>query len=176
MSGYGDMPFGLSDVKFVPLPSGTVAIDLPVSRTLKFKERLVTGELKGDDAIKAVASIVEAVEWEIEAGGMSLAALAGMTGRTVTTGGTSPSGTTNLFGTAGKSFPYFKLYGKSLGETGSDDIHVKLFKAKVTSSIEGSFQNGEFFSNSIKGIAVDDGTLGIWEFVQNETAGTLPAS
>jgi hypothetical protein len=172
---YGDMPFGLSDVKIVP-SGGTVAIDLPVSRVLKFKERTVTGELKGDDRIAAVASIVEAVEWELEEGGMTLAALAAMTGRTASTGGTTPNGTVALVGAAGKSFPYFKLYGKSLGETGNDDIHVKLFKAKVMDSVEGSFQNGDFFSGSIKGIAVDDGTVGIWEFVQHETATALPSS
>ena len=170
---FGDKPFGLRDVKLTSI-DGTVQVDLPASRTLKFSERIRSGELTGDDSVVAVVAFAEAVEWELEAGGISLEAYALMTGRTATAAGTTPNQTVTLTGSAGDAFPYFKIYGKAIGE-GSDDIHCKIFKAKVT-KIEGTFQEGEFFVTSCSGIAVDDGTNGIFEFVQNETAADLPSS
>ena len=144
------------------------------SRTLSFSERVRSGELSGDDSLVAVVAFAEAVEWELEAGGISLEAYALITGRTATTAGTTPNQTTTLGGEAGDAFPYFKIYGKSLGE-GVDDVHCKLFMAKLT-SIEGSFKEGEFYVTSCSGVAVDDGTNGIFEFVQNETATDLPTT
>ena len=175
MSGYGDMPFGLCQLKLIGVTNaGTVT--LPVGQKLKFKERVASAELKGDDVIKAVASMSEGAEWEIEAGGLSLEAYALMTGRTVTASGTTPAGTVSLkAGTGFHAFPYFKVYGKVLG-VGLDDVHCKLHKCKLTSGVEGSFENGKFFATAIKGVAVDDGTNGAFEFVQNETATVLPTS
>lgn len=171
---YGDKPFGLRDVKLTNI-AGTTQVDLPASRTLSFTERVRSGELSGDDKIVGVAAFAEAVEWELEAGGISLEAYALMTGRTATEAGTTPSQTNTLTGEGAEAFPYFKIYGKSLGE-GDDDIHCKFFKAKLTGNIEGSFQDGEFFVTSCSGIAIDDGTNGLWEFIQNETAADLPAT
>jgi hypothetical protein len=174
MANYGDMPFGLNSVKIIGITlAGTVT--LPAAQTLKFKDRVLSGELRGDDAIKAVAAISEAAEWELEAGGISLEALALMTGRTIVSAGTTPTGTITLRMNASLAYPYFKLYGKVLG-VGSDDVHCKLFKCKVTDSIEGTFKGGEFFVTSIKGVAIDDSTNGIMQFVQNETAAALPTS
>jgi len=174
MSGYGDKPFGMRDLKLTNL-SGTVQVDLPAAMTLKFKERVVSGELKGDDAVKAVRTFAEAAEWEIEAGGLSLEAYALITGREVDEDGVTPVRTSTLTGSAGDCFPYFKIYGKSLGEC-SDDIHCILYKCKLTDALEGSFANGAFFATGVKGVAVDDDTNGIFDFVQNETAADLPAS
>lgn len=170
---YGDKPFGLRDVKITNI-AGDAQVDLPASRTLSFSERIRSGELTGDDSLVAVVAFAEAVEWSLEAGGISLEAYALLTGRTATEAGTTPNQTMTLAGEAGDTFPYIKIYGKSLGE-GDDDIHCKIFKAKVT-SLEGSFGEGEFFVTSCSGVAVDDGTDGIFEFVQNETAADLPAT
>lgn len=172
MAGYGDKPFGLKEVKFV---RGAQVVSLPASQTLKFKERVKSAELSGNDAIAAVNSIVEAVEWELEAGGISLEAYALITGRTAVAGGVTPNETTTLSGSAGQVYPYFKIYGKAMG-VDADDIHVKIFKAKLTEGMEGTFGNGEFFVTACKGLAVDDGANGIWEFVQNETSTTLPVT
>lgn len=172
MAGYGDKPFGLHEVKLV---RGATVVTLPAPQVLKFKERTKTNELEGADAIAAVSTMVDAVEWELEAGGISLEAYALMTGRTSLTAGATPSETTTLRGRGGDRFPYFKVYGKVLGEN-TDDIHCKIFKAKLSEGIEGSFEQGEFFVSKCKGIAVDDGITGIWEFVQNETAANLPSS
>lgn len=172
MAGYGDMPFGLRDVKLTHSTLGQV--DLPAAQTLKFGERMRSGELSGDDKLQAVVSFSEAVEWELEAGGISLEAYSVLTGRTSTTSGTTPNRSYYLSASAQQAMPYVKIYGKALGAS-TDDVHCKIFKAKVT-SIEGTFSDGEFWVTSCKGLAIDDGTNGIFQFIQNETAANLPAT
>lgn len=166
--------FGLRDLKVAKLPGGAV-VDLPNALTLTFKERLTSGELRGDDATQAVVAITDAAEWEIEAGAISLEAWAAITGRTITLTGTTPNQINTYGAAAGDVYPYFKIYGKSVGD-GADDVHVKIWKAKATEGIEGEFKDGEFWMTKCAGIAVDDGTNGIYDVVQNETATTLPAS
>jgi hypothetical protein len=166
--------FGLRDVKITPLPSGT-QVDLPNAMTMTFVERLTSGELRGDDATQAVVAMTDAVEWELEAGAISLEAWAAMTGRTITLTGTTPNQVNTYTANAGDVYPYFKIYGKSVGD-GADDVHVKINKAKCTGGIEGEFKDGEFWVTKCSGIAIDPGATGIYDVVQNETATTLPAS
>lgn len=166
-------PFGLRDIKIVPLPSGS-PIDLPNAQTMSFTERLTSGELRGDDATQSVVAIADALEWELEAGGISLEAYAAMTGRTITLAGTTPAQKNTLLANAGDVFPYFKIYGKSVSD-GADDVHVLIYKAKLTDNIEGEFADGEFFVTSCSGIAVTNGTK-TFEIVHNETATALPVS
>jgi len=173
MSTYGNKPFGLRDVKVTNI-AGTVQADLPAAQTLQLTVRLTTGELKGDDSLAAVVSFVEAGEWNLAAGGIDLDALAIITGQAVSESGTTPTEKTTLNLAAGDQMPYFKIYGRSMGD-GTDDIHVKLYKCKVTGNIEGSFQNGQFFITNLSGVAVDGGA-GVMDIVQNETATTLPTS
>ena len=167
-------PFGLSDLKVTNI-GGTTQVDLPAAMKLTFKERLKTGEMTGDDSLQAVASFLEALEWELEAGGISLEAWAIMTGRTLVTAGTSPDETKTLTASAAERMPYFKIYGKSLGD-GIDDVHVLLYKCKITDGIEGTLEGGEFVTTGVKGIAVDDGTNGIYDVVIDETAAAVPSS
>ena len=174
MSGYGEKPFGINDIKLTPLPSGT-QVDLPNERTLSFTERLVSGELRGSGKTVAVVSEVDAVEFDLEAGGISLEAYALMSGRTLTSSGTTPNLVNTMNADGATRYPYFKIYGKSLGD-GDDDVHVKLYKCKLTEGLQGSLQDGEFFVTQCSGICIDDGTNGIYDFIQHETATTLPAT
>lgn len=167
-------PFGIRDIKITNL-AGTTQVDLPNAQTLTFTERLTQGEMRGDDATQAIVAFTDALEWELEAGGISLEAYAMMTGRTLATTGTTPAQTNTLSANAGDVYPYFKIYGKSQGD-GADDIHVKINKAKLTGGIEGEFKDGEFFVTKCSGIAVDPGAGALYEVIQNETATTLPAT
>lgn len=175
MAGFGDKPFGLRDLKITNL-AGTTQQDLPSGMTLKFKERLINGELHGDDSVVAVVAIVDALEWELEAGGISLEALAIMTGRTAVAAGVTPNRTVTLSGNAGDNMPYFKIYGKSVGDVSTDDIHVKINKCKLTDGLEGELKDGEFFITKCSGVAIDPGAGNIFDIVQNETAANLPTS
>lgn len=167
-------PFGMYDIKVTDI-TGTTQVDLPAAMKLTFKERLKTGELSGDDKLQAVASFLEAIEWELEAGGISLEAWAIMTGRTLVTAGTSPAETKTLTGSGATRLPYFKLYGRSLGD-GDDDVHILIYKAKVTDGLEGTLGDGEFLTTGVKGIGVDDDTNGIYDVVIDETAADVPSS
>ena len=166
-------PFGLRQVTLVPLPSGT-AVALSAAQTLSFKEALTSGELRGNDATQAIAAIVDKVEWSLEAGGISFDAIKVLTGRTITAAGTTPAQKNTILARAGDTYPYFKIYGKIINDDGSD-IHVLIYKAKLTDGLEGEWKDGEFFIQSASGIAIDDGSK-MFEMVHNETATTVPAS
>lgn len=175
MAGYGDKPFGLREIKLADL-AGTTVLALPAATTLGFKARLVSGELRGNDVVQALVAIEDAVEWSLEAGGISLEAWALMTGRTVTESGTTPGRTSTLNIAGGTVYPYFKIYGKAVGENATDDIHVKLYKCKLTEPLDGTFTDGEFYVTSCSGLALPDGVNGVADIVQNETAADLPTS
>jgi hypothetical protein len=160
--------FGLRDIKLTPIPAGT-QVDLPAAMTLSFKEALVSGEMHGD-----VVAITDKVEWEIEAGGLSLEAVKVMTGRAIALTGATPNQKNVVLARAGDTMPYFKIYGKSVGD-GIDDVHVLIYKAKLTEGLEGEWKDGEFYVQKCAGIAIDDGTK-LYEIVQNETGTTVPAT
>jgi hypothetical protein len=176
MADYGDKPWVLVDVKLTDI-SGTTQVDLPASRQLTFKERVISAELRGDGKTLAVGAMPDAVEWSLESGGIPLEAYEIMTGRAPVESGTTPTRTNTWAGDMGPdySYPYFKIYGKSLGD-GAGDVHCLIYKAKITDGIEGTFGDGEFFLTACSGLGIDDGANGAFEFVQNETATTLPTT
>lgn len=166
-------PFGLRDIKITPISGGS-QVDLPAAMTLSFKEVTTSGEMRGDDATVALVAFADRVEWELEAGGISLEAYAIMTGRTIVTSGTTPAQKNTLTAVAGEDYPYFKLYGQSIGDEGGD-IHVLLPKCKIMEGIEGEFTDAEFYVTTCTGIAISDGTK-LYEIVQNETQTAVPAT
>lgn len=171
---YGERPFGLRNVKLTDM-AGADQVGLPASQTLSFTERVKSGELSGDDKTIAVVAFSDAIEWSLESGGISLEAYALMTGRAVTESGVAPNQTKTMTGQGGlEVFPYFKIYGKSVGDA-ADDIHVKIFKAKLT-SIQGQLRDNQFWVTQAGGVAIDDGANGLFEIVQNETAVDLPST
>lgn len=167
---FGDKPFGLNEVK---LKKGATVVTLPVAQKLTLKERVRGGEMSGDDKIASVVAISEAFDWELEAGGIALDALALLTGRTATTSGTAPAQTMTLSSASGQSFPYILIFGKSVGDNG-DDIHVKVWKAKVM-ELSGEFADNAFYVTKCTGIAIGDSANGnkIVDFIQHETATSI---
>ena len=161
-------PFGLRDIKLTSL-DGATQVDLPASRTLSFKERVMTGEFTGDDELQGIVTIPIGCEGSLESGGISLEAYALMTGHTLTAG----VGLDTLEGDS-SSFPYFKIYGKSVDDEGGD-VHCKILKAKLTSALEGEFKYGEFFVNSMSFVGVKVSGVA-FEFVANDAEAELPAS
>ena len=167
-------PYGLSDVKLTSI-DGTLQVDLPAATKLTFKERVKSAEGTGDDMLSVVVAVREGVEWELEATGLPLEALALIYGSSTSTDGTTPNQVKTLEHSGGVRLPYFKIYGKSLGE-GDDDVHCIIYKAKVTEGLDAPMEYGNLQMTKIKGIAIDDGTNGIYDWVQNETAAALPGA
>ena len=164
MSNYGDMPFGLKEIK---LKRGTTVVELPAAMTLKFKEKMVTGRGRGGDRLRALASAPDGVEWEMQALGLSLEAYALMSGLTATETGSTPNRSVRLSSSATNRYPYFDIYGKALG-VGEDDVHFHVINAKVTDGMDAPLQDADFTKSTFKGEALD------WEIVQNETGEELP--
>ena len=167
-------PFGLSDVKLTSI-DGATQVDLPASMKFTWKERIESAEGKGDDKLSSVVSVPVAVEWELSGTGLPLEAYALMKGISTNTSGSTPNQIKTLTTHGGVRLPYFLIYGKSLGE-GDDDVHVKMFKCKVTEGLDAPFEYGKLAEYSIKGLAIDDDVNGIYEVVQNETADDLPGT
>jgi hypothetical protein len=172
MSWDTSKPFGLNSIRLV---HGATVVDLTAAQEMTFTPRMLGGELKGNDKIVSVAASVEALEWSLSEGGIPLAALALVTGWTATLSGSTPNQINTLAAHAGTAMPYFIIYGKSLGESG-DDVQVKIWRAKITGNIEGTFAHGEFYVTKMTGIAVEDSVKGLFDLVLDETAASLPAS
>lgn len=167
MTSYGDKPYGLHEIV---IKKDSTVVAFPISQTLEFEERMVSGELPGDDGLKAVAAHSNGLTWKLGQGGISLEAYALITGRSVSEIGSTPNREKTLAGgTIGQAMPYFDIYGKALGD-GDDDIHIHIINAKITGGVKGSLKNKEFLVSEVSGMALD------WEIVQDETAQDLPSS
>jgi hypothetical protein len=164
-------PFGLNQIKFVSMDGVTVVPLTDKSRTLEFEEVVVTGEFSGDDGLQAIVTQPTGVKGKIEHGGISLEAYALITGHTLTITGLTPDRVGTLEADSSR-FPYFKIYGRSLGDE-SDDTHIKILKAKLTSGLKGTFKYGEFMASEIEFMGVKVSGKA-WDAVVNETATDLP--
>lgn len=178
------LPYGIRDIRLTPFTTpaatayGTPTVDLPYARTLSFSETEEFTELRGDDTLVAVHGQGSQVEWEIEAGGISLEAYKTMAGGAVVESGTTPDQVKTYDKLATDQRPYFKLEGQAISDSGGD-LHTIIYKAKVNDTLEGEFTDGEFFLTSGSGVGLgstvtaDIGKL--YSFVQNETAEAIPA-
>ncbi len=164
---FGQAPFGLRELK-ITSQDGTGAIALPVAMMLHVTPRIANEEFSAEGIVLASRSYLVACDWEFEAGVMDLSVFAKLTGSSAVNAGSSPNRTVTLDADAGVDFPYVRIYGRAVGDAGTDDIHCKLFKAKLA-AIEGTFRNGQFWVTSCAGVAVPDITFGVYEFVQHET-------
>lgn len=171
-TGTDNKPFGLKEIKIVNA-ADTVAISLPAALELEFEESVVSGEFFGNDELQGLVTQPLGIKGKFKAGGIPLDAYALMTGHTYAVTGATPNEVATLEGDS-PSFPYFKVYGKSLGDEG-DDVHVKLLKVKLTGSPKGSFKRGEFFmlEAEFQGVKVSGKA---YDIVANETAAALPAA
>ncbi len=163
MANYGDMPFGMNEIK---LRVGATVVELPAPMTLKFKEKLVTGRGRGGDRLRALASAPDGVEWEMSGLGISIEAYALMTGLTAVEDGSTPDRTLTLSSSDTNRYPYFDIYGKALG-AGVDDIHYHIINAKLTDGMDAPLEDAKFTESAYKGEALN------WEMIQNETAAEL---
>lgn len=171
------LPYGIRDIKLTPINSdgslGT-AVDLPVAQTLSFSEAEEFQELRGDDRVVAVHGQGPTVEFDLEAGGISLEAWQVMTGGDLTELGATPNQTKSLTKKTTQSRPYFRIEGQSINDV-DGDTHVVIYKAKVTDTLEGEFADGEFFVTSCSGQGIGDGDDNLYTFTWNETSEAITA-
>lgn len=163
--------YGLNGV-IIQNIAASVTVKLPAARQLRFAERVIAGALRGDDQTVARFAILDAVEFSLEAGGYTMAAIAVMTGRTIGSAGTTPNVIKTMSAVAGTAFPYFKIQGRSLGESG-EDLHVLIPKAILTTPPNGTLQDSQYLLQAMNGEGISDGT-NTYQVVWHETAVALP--
>lgn len=168
MAGYGNSPFGLRQIALYNA-DGTGKLLLPAALMMHVTPLVETARFTADGHLVGAAALVSGAEWELEAGGISLEALAKLTGLSAATAGSAPSRTLTLSADAGVVLPYLRIYGRALSDAG--DVVVRLLRCKLE-ALEGTLRDKEFWVTYAKGVAVSDGTR-VFEFVQEETAAAL---
>jgi hypothetical protein len=169
------LPYGLRDVRLTPINSdGSLGtpVDLPVSQTLSFSEAEEYEELRGDDRLVAVHGKGPTVEFDLEAGGISLEAWALMSGGTLAELGSTPTQTKSVTKLITQSRPYFRVEGQSINDV-DGDTHVVIHKAKITDSIEGEFADGTFFVTKCSGQGLGNDDDELYTITWNETSSTI---
>jgi len=175
------LPYGIRDIKLTPFTDATnatygTAVDLPYARTLSFSETEEFTELRGDDSLVAVHGQGPQVEWELEAGGISLEAYAVMSGAAITESGTTPDQIKTLDKLVTHQRPYFKIEGQAISDSGGD-LHTIIYRAKANDALEGEFTDGEFFLTSGSGVGLGSLVTAdlnkLYSFIQNETAAAI---
>ena len=172
MSEFGRYPYGLRNVVVTDINGGNFAT-LPAAQLFSFVERIRSEQFAGDDRTLAIASFSDMVEWSLEHGGIGLDVYALMTGRTIAETGSTPGRVATLTGSATEQFPYFRVYGKALTDDESD-VWCVLYRCKLT-SLQGQLGGDAFYVTQASGTGIDDGTNGVFDFVQNETAADIYA-
>lgn len=171
---YGKFIAGMRDLKITNL-AGTTQEDLDASMQLTFTPEWDAQVFKGDDANKAARTFLRGGQGQVSAGAISSAALAIITGVTLTTSGSSPNEITEHQMDEGQNMPYFKIYGQSLDD-GDGDMHLLLYKVKLVEGLVVTMQDAEIYTEGFTVECFDDGTHGIVERIQHETAAAVPAS
>lgn len=159
--------FGLRQLK-ITSQTGDVTAYLPAAQTLTVSPKVQTEEFYSEGVLIASAAIVTSVDWDLAHGGLSLAALAILTGVATVAAGTTPNQTLRLSLFNGAAFPYVVIYGRTTGDAGGDVV-VRLARAKLQ-SLSGRFANGQFLITSCSGVAALDSTLSTLDLTQRETA------
>lgn len=171
------LPFGMRDTKVTPyttdaattLGTGT---DQPNARTLSFTESEDYEELRGDDKVVAIRGLGASVEWEMEAGGISIPAYKSINGGTTVTSGVTPNQVTTYTKKVTDSRPYFKAEGQAMSDLGGD-FHAVLYKCRASEGLDGELSDGSFWLTSASGVSLPATLTGktdvLYEFILNET-------
>jgi hypothetical protein len=175
------LPFGLRDVKVFPIDEdGNVGsgVDLPAGQTFSFKEAETFEMLKGDDLTLASHGGGPTVSWELESGGISMAAYVVIIGGTISMSGTEPNLVQTYTKGALDQKPYFQVEGQAISDSGGD-FHTVVYRCKADGGFDGSMANSKFWISKATGTGFGNvqagGDLMLYQFIQNETVTSIVA-
>lgn len=173
------LPYGLRDIKITPYTDAgattlaVASIDLPNSRTLSFSEAEEFEELRGDDKVVTTRGKGAAVNWSLEAGGISFPAVKAMVGGEVVTSGVAPAEVNTFTKKVTDSRPYFQIEGQIISDSGGD-VHCVIPRCRATGDFKGDFADGSFFLTGLDGVGLPSLVTGsedvLYEMIQNATA------
>jgi len=175
-------PFGIRDIKLKPITNvvtealGTI-IDLPAARTFKFTEAESFEELRGDDKVILSRGTGPQIQWELESGGIELAAYVAIVGGTLSETGTTPNQIKKVTKKATDARPYFRVEGQAFSDTGGD-VHCMLYRCRTTGDVEGEFTDGGFYLTKCSGTAFPSQAVAsidaLYDLVYNEPPAGTP--
>lgn len=171
------LPYGIRDCKVTPflddqLETLGTPVDLPNMQTFSFSEAEDFTSLRGDDRTVTTRGQGAMVEWELEAGGLSLEAIKVMYGGVITESGVAPAVKRVFRKKSRDSRPFFRIEGQAISDSGGD-VHAIVYRCKATDNLEGEFADGEFWTTGASGeglpsmAAETDDVL--YDFVENAT-------
>lgn len=154
---YGELPFGVRDCKITPWAGGALgtAVDLPRIRTIEVNVTRDSADLDGDDIRVATHTFGKAVEGSLEAGGINLVALAAMAGGTAGPEVPGPPKVTTYIVQGTDVEGYCKIEGQMISDD-KGDLHIIIWRAKITGGPNHSFGNGEYALTSADYVGVYD--------------------
>ena len=148
-------------------------------QTLTFNETEEYEELRGDDRLVAVHGNGAQVEWDLEAGGISLPIWAIFTGGQIIESGVAPNRVMTLRKRSSDARPYFRIDGQIISDSGGSVV-ARIYRAKCNGNIGGDFADGQFFVTAVDGIGLplpdDDNDL-LYDIIYYEgkvSLGTTP--
>jgi hypothetical protein len=171
------LPYGLRDTKITPYTTAALTTlgtsqDEPNARSMSFSEAEDYEELRGDDKVVAIRGKGAGVDWEMEHGGITLAAYKLMAGGLIATTGTTPAQVTTFTKKVTDDRPYFKAEGQAISDSGGD-FHAVLYRCRASEGLEGELADGSFWLTQASGVALPALLTGkvdvLYEFILNET-------
>lgn len=157
------IPYGMRQVKLTTFTDATAtaysasSIPLPYGQTFTFADTEDFATLRGDDQVVTVHGQGTVVDWELEAGGISLEAYQAMAGGEITSSGVTPNlkktyskYTTDPTITSRYTRPFFKAEGRAISDSGGD-FHIVVYRCRATDDIKGELKDGEFWTTGAKG-------------------------
>jgi len=175
------LPYGVRDIKLTAYSDaegktlGSTVVDFPNARTMSFSETEEFEELRGDDRVVTTRGKGAIVEFDFEAGGLSLDVWKVIGGGTITDSGTTPAMKRTYTKTGRSGRPWFLTEGQVISDSGGD-LHVILYRCRMTDKLEGSFEDGAFFLTAGSGTALpllNDENDVLYDIIQNETAAAI---
>lgn len=172
------LPFGLRDVKLTPIKAdGSLdtanKVDLPAARTFSFTDSEDFESLEGDDTTIGAHGKGPLVSWELESGGISIAAYKVLAGGTAAISGVTPATVNTFTKLVTDARPYFQVEGQAISDSGGD-FHCIVYRCKADGDLAGSMENGSFLLTAASGKGYGDTasaspTGKLYEFMHNET-------
>lgn len=184
------IPYGMRQVQLTPFTDLTAtayaasSVRLPYSQTFTFADTEDFAEMRGDDQLITAHGQGTVVDWELEAGGISLEAYKTIAGGTLVITGVSPNVkktytkyTTDAVEASKYTRPFFKAEGRAISDSGGD-FHLVCYRCRATDDISGEFKDGEFWTTGAKGTGfgslVPADLNKAYDLVHNETAEVIP--
>lgn len=171
------LPYGVNDVKLtgytdaLGMVLGSVSVDLPYIQTLNFTEAEEFSEMRGDDKLITTRGRGSNVNWDLESGGLPIAAWSLMTGGSVVETGLTPNRVVELRKKATTNRPWFRIDGKIISDSGGD-VLVRIYRCRANGDVTANFTNGEFQTSSVTGVGyplLDDTNDLIYSIFRRET-------